>query len=69
VHVSADSVQSMQGSILARYYVDVSLVDVRSDVRVTLRPHLDVRDVQVLDDLSCNVLGVDHSHATSSDTV
>jgi hypothetical protein len=45
VHVSADSVQRMQRSILAWDHIDVPLVYVRSDVGVALRPHLYVRDL------------------------
>lgn len=45
MHVSADSVQRMQRSILAWDHIDVSLVYVRSDVGVALRPHLDMRDL------------------------
>ena len=45
MHVSADSVQCMQSSILAWDHIDVSLMYVGSDVRVTLRTNLDVRDM------------------------
>jgi len=45
VHISADSVQCMQRSILAWDHIDVPLVYVRSDIGVTLRSHLYVRDL------------------------